>query len=67
MTETSYGALQRSLVALVPADELGGLMETIYLLRSPKNARRLLTALQRATARAGRPESLHQFRKKLLR
>jgi antitoxin YefM len=32
-------------VALVPADELSGLMETVHLLRSPKNALRLLAAL----------------------
>lgn len=54
-------------VAIVAADELAGLMETVYLLRSPKNARRLLTALDRATTRRGRPESLLQFRKKLPR
>ena len=36
-------------VAMVPADELAGLMETAHLLRSPKNARRLLMALRRAT------------------
>jgi antitoxin YefM len=35
-------------VALIPAEELSGLMETAYLLRSPRNARRLLTALGRA-------------------
>lgn len=35
-------------VALVPADELAGLMETAHLLRSPRNARRLLAALRRA-------------------
>ena len=35
-------------VALIPAAELAGLMETAHLLRSPKNARRLLTALRRA-------------------
>ena len=35
-------------VALVPARELAGLMETAHLLRSPANARRLLGALQRA-------------------
>ena len=32
-------------VALIPADELSGLMETAHLLRSPKNAQRLLEAL----------------------
>ena len=35
-------------VAMLPADELAGLLETVHLLRSPKNARRLLTALRRA-------------------
>jgi antitoxin YefM len=35
-------------VALVPATELAGLMETAHLLRSPENARRLLAALNRA-------------------
>jgi antitoxin YefM len=34
-------------VALIAADELRSLMETAYLLRSPKNAERLLTALAR--------------------
>ena len=32
-------------VAIVPADELSSLMETAHLLRSPKNAERLLQAL----------------------
>lgn len=32
-------------VAIIPADELSSLMETAYLLRSPKNAERLLEAL----------------------
>ena len=35
-------------VALIPAGELAGLIETAHLLRSPKNARRLLSALERA-------------------
>ncbi|MGA3078022.1 MAG: type II toxin-antitoxin system prevent-host-death family antitoxin [Bryobacteraceae bacterium] len=35
-------------VALVPASELAGLLETAHLLRSPRNATRLLTALRRA-------------------
>jgi antitoxin YefM len=39
-------------MALIPADELASLRETAYLLRSPKNAARLLAALTRA--RGGR-------------
>ena len=35
-------------VALIPASELAGLMETAHLLRSPRNAKRLLTAFRRA-------------------
>ena len=35
-------------VAIIAADELEGLMETAHLLRSPRNAERLLTALARA-------------------
>lgn len=35
-------------VALVSAAELASLTETAYLLRSPKNAERLLRALKRA-------------------
>src|SRR5207249_7990409 len=37
-------------VALVPAGELESLVETAHLLRSPKNAGRLLAALRRALA-----------------
>ena len=50
-------------VALVPADELAGLMETAHLLRSPKNAKRLLTALRRANRRNVKPESVAQLRR----
>ncbi len=42
-------------VALVPAEELAGLVETAHLLRSPKNTRRLLTALERAKRGKGNP------------
>jgi len=35
-------------VAMIAASELESLMETAYLLRSPANAERLLTALGRA-------------------
>jgi antitoxin YefM len=52
-------------VAMVPADELAGLMETAHLLRSPKNARRLLTALQRAVAGKGKPDSLDKLRREM--
>ncbi len=38
-------------VALVAADELESLIETAHLLRSPKNAQRLITALRRARSR----------------
>jgi len=38
-------------VALVSATELRSLKETAHLLSSPKNAARLLTALNRATSR----------------
>jgi antitoxin YefM len=37
-------------VALIAADELRGLIETVHLLRSPKNAERLMQALRRAQA-----------------
>jgi antitoxin YefM len=52
-------------VAMVPADELAGLMETAHLLRSPRNAKRLLSALRRATSRKGKPESLDKLRQEL--
>jgi antitoxin YefM len=35
-------------LAILPADELASIQETAYLLRSPRNARRLLEALTRA-------------------
>jgi antitoxin YefM len=41
-------------VALIPAAELGGLMETAHLLQSPANAKRLLTALRRTKGREGK-------------
>ena len=37
-------------VALIAASELAGLRETAHLLRSPRNAERLLAALTRALA-----------------
>jgi antitoxin YefM len=52
-------------VALIPAEELTSLLETAHLLRSPKNAQRLLAALQRATRRKGKPESVNELRREM--
>jgi antitoxin YefM len=52
-------------VALIPADELESLMETAHLLRSPKNAERLLTALARASKKQGKPESIEKLRREM--
>jgi antitoxin YefM len=52
-------------VAMMPADELMGLIETAHLLRSPRNAQRLLTALQRAVRRKRKPEPLEKLRQEL--
>ena len=49
-------------VALIAAEELGGLLETAHLLRSPKNAERLLTALARAQSRTLSPQSIEELR-----
>jgi antitoxin YefM len=53
-------------VALIPASELAGLMETAHLLRSPRNARRLMTALRRAKAGKLRPGTTTTLRKEML-
>ncbi|MBA2410986.1 MAG: type II toxin-antitoxin system prevent-host-death family antitoxin [Gammaproteobacteria bacterium] len=52
-------------VALIAADELAGLMETAHLLRSPKNAERLLTALARARGETIPPKSLEELRREI--
>ena len=39
-------------IALVAASELSGLAETIHILSSPANAKRVLTAPARATGRS---------------
>jgi antitoxin YefM len=52
-------------VAMIPADELTSLTETAHLLRSPKNAKRLLTALRRAQLRQGKPESLAKLSREI--
>ena len=53
-------------VALVAASELSGLFETAHLLRSPKNAKRLMTALNRAKSRRGKVDSASQLRQEFV-
>lgn len=51
-----------SSVAMIAADELQSLVESAHLLRSPKNAERLLAALERALKGGGKPETLSSLR-----
>lgn len=55
----------RPRVAMIAADELESLMETAHLLRSPKNAVRLLTALNRALERSEKPQTLEDLRREV--
>lgn len=48
--------------ALIAASELTSLLETAYLLRSPANAERLLTALNDALKGEGWPMNLAELR-----
>ena len=50
-------------VAMIAADELQSLMETAYLLRSPANAERLLSALGRSLKNEGLAMSLDELRR----
>jgi antitoxin YefM len=52
-------------VALIPATELAGLMETAHLLRSPENARRLRSALSRAERGKGNAATVPELRRQL--
>jgi antitoxin YefM len=52
-------------VALIAADELSSLLESVYLLRSPANAKRLFSAMEWAKSDAARPQSLEQLREEL--
>ena len=49
-------------VALIAAEELSSILETLHLLSSPKNADRLLSALEDAKARKGRRQTLASLR-----
>ena len=52
-------------VALVAADELSSLIETAHLLRSPRNAQRLLAALNRARSRKLKPQGVAKLRREM--
>jgi antitoxin YefM len=52
-------------VALISEVELNSLLETAHLLRSPRNASRLASALERALGGKPAPASLHQLRRSL--
>ena len=50
-------------VAVIPAEELSGLLETAHLLRSPANARRLLEAILRSYRGGGTELNLNELRR----
>ena len=52
-------------VALIAAAELASLAETAHLLRSPKNAERLLQALTRAKARTVKSQTVGRLREEV--
>jgi antitoxin YefM len=49
-------------VAIIAADELSSLMETAYLLRSPKNAERLAESLRELDRSDGEVMTLNELR-----
>ena len=52
-------------VAMITASELVSLMETAYLLRSPANAERLLSALGRALKNEAQPLTIDDLRREV--
>jgi len=52
-------------VAMIAASELASLNETAHLLKSPRNAERLLAALASARAGEGRTLTMDQLRREL--
>jgi antitoxin YefM len=49
-------------VAMISADELTGILETAHLLRSPNNAKRLLSTLERVQDKSGSPQTIDELR-----
>lgn len=52
-------------VIMISADELTSLLETTHLLRSPKNAERLLMALERARSKSEPAQSIETLKSEL--
>lgn len=52
-------------VALISASELSSILETAHLLRSPENARRLISAMDRVKKRRGRAQSVDELRREM--
>ena len=52
-------------VAMISADELTSLTETAYLLRSPQNAERILSALARALKNEGQSQTIDDLRREV--
>lgn len=52
-------------VAMIGVDELSGLLETSYLLRSPKNAERILRSLREVEEGKGTEMTIDELRKSL--
>jgi len=52
-------------VAMISADELASLTESAYLMRSPENAERILSALGRALKNQGKPQSMDDLRREV--
>jgi antitoxin YefM len=56
---------RRENVAMITASELSSLLETAHLLRSPRNAQRLLAALHRAMRKKPSPITVGELRRKV--
>lgn len=52
-------------VALIAEDELSSLLECVYLMRSPENARRLHRALEWSESEDAQPQTLDELKQEL--
>jgi antitoxin YefM len=52
-------------VAMIAADELSSLLESVYLLRSPANAKRLFRSMEWAKSPEATPQTLDELKQEL--